>query len=128
MPLIPLAAVVLTVLAGVVFSKGQLGGTASQPFLSNPVSAEVAMSETQSNALVNSNNTLSSPLYAYGGLVLADVSSGSLVGSSNPSGKTIKPEDVFPSYNLVSTSSILQTIAFKFNVPLSALQGIINGQ
>ncbi len=91
------------------------------------VPSVAVVSGIQNGALINSNGTIDNPDAAvYGYLAMADVNNGSLISLSNPSGKTLKSETQFLSYSSNSTSSILEAIAFKFNVPLQALQSIAN--
>lgn len=96
----------------------------------SPDLAAATASGIESGAVINNNASISSAgASTYGYLALADLSNGSLISLSSPSGKTFAAEATANYAAGASTSSILQAIAFKFNVPLRALQSLAsNGQ
>ncbi|MDE2100000.1 MAG: hypothetical protein KGL39_22290 [Patescibacteria group bacterium] len=109
------------------------GGLAAQPAV-KPASAAAQPASTpivadiENGALVNVNGSLNSPLDPYSYLALANIDGGSLVNFSNPSGKAIH---IGAGFNAGSssgsgTNSILQAIAYRFNIPVSMLRNLQN--
>ncbi len=126
LPLIPIVVVLLVAFIGALS-----GGFFSERKSNNDSTIIAApsvnvISGIQNGAIINSSAAIDNPdASVYGHLALADVSNSSLVGFSNPSGKILKSEAQFLNYSSnQSTSSILEAIAFKFNVPIQALQNL----
>lgn len=128
LPLIPIAVVLLVAFIGALSGGFFIGRNNSGNTIAAIPSVDVVYG-IQNGAIINSNGTIDNPnVSIYGYLALADVSNGSLIGFSNPSGRTLKSEAQFLNYSSSqSTSSILEAIAFKFNVPIQALQNLTNG-
>ena len=107
------------------------GGLVARPVV-KPASAAIQpvatpiMADIENGALVNVNGSLNSPFAPYSYLALANIDGGSLVNFSNPSGRAIH---IGAGFNAGSSSgsganSILQAIAYRFNIPVSMLRNL----
>jgi hypothetical protein len=103
---------------------------AARPAVKPAVAAQPAIApvvaDIENGALVNANGALNSPLDPYSYLALANIDGGSLVNFSNPSGRAIHMGAGFNAgaSSGSGTNSILQAIAYRFNIPVSMLRNL----